>query len=96
MHRTTDILPPRINIPHNPPMAIAMVRHHRYCAARCPPSQFLLGGAVTTLATLWRVHAAQAHPSLAAGERIAIHRAAISEALLRGRHGARRLPPLRI
>jgi hypothetical protein len=73
-----------------------MMRDHRYGAARCPPSQFLLGGAVTTLATLRGVHAAQAHPSLAAGERVAIHGAAICKALLRGLHGARRLPPLRI
>ena len=77
-------------------MAIPMMRHHRYGPARCPTSQLLLGGAITALATLWRIHAAQAHPPLAAGECVTIHGAAISEALLRGLHGARRLPPLRI
>ena len=96
MHRTTDILPPRINIPHNPSMAIPMMRHHRYGPARCPTSQLLPRGTVTTLATLRRIHAAQAHPPLAAGECVTIHGAAIGKALLCGLHGARRLPPLGI
>ena len=77
-------------------MSIPVMWHHRYGPARCPTSQLLLSGTVTTLATLRRIHAAQAHPPLAAGERVTIHGAAIGKALLRGLHGPRRLPPLRI
>jgi len=72
MHGPPNILAASVNIPHNPSMAIPVMRHHRYGAARGPTPQFLLRGAVTALATLRRVHPAQADTPLTAGESIAI------------------------
>jgi hypothetical protein len=77
-------------------MAVTMMRHHRHGAAWDPTPQFLLRGAVTALAALRRVNPAQPHAPLAAGQRVAIHGAAIGVALLPRLHAARRFAPLRL
>jgi hypothetical protein len=96
MHGPPNILAPRVNIAHNPPMTVPMMRHHGHGAARSPTPQLLLRGAIAALATLRCVHPAQPHAPLAAGQRVAIHGAAIGVALWPSLHAARRFAPLRL
>ena len=85
MHGPPDILAARVNIAHNLPMAVPMMRPHRHCAARDPTPRFLQRRAVTALATLRRIHAEQALAPLAAGQRVAIHRRSTLSATSRSR-----------
>jgi hypothetical protein len=77
-------------------MAVPVMRHHRHGAAWDPTPKFLLRGAVTALAALRRIHPAQPHAPLAAGQCIAIHGSALCVALRPRLHGARRFAPLRL